>query len=80
MWADTGTAWAIVSSVLSVVACMHAAQELCGILHPLHRMPLAKRGNEDIAFFGGYCAFVNFSRTCASLTTWENVGLRFELR
>ena len=87
MWAVTGAVWAVVSSMWAVTACMHAAHALhrlfhplCWMLDPLCRLSLAKTGNEDIVFCGDYRAFTNVQRTCPSLTTQMNVGLRFDPR
>ena len=84
MWAVASTVWVVTFSVGEVAACMHAVQVMCGKLHPLHGVSLAKIGNECIErrhfFCGGCHAFANVPGTCPSLTTCANVGLRFNPR
>ena len=59
---------------------MHAAHALCGLFHPMCALSLTKAGNEDIVLCCGYRAFTNIRWTCSSLTTREQVGLRFDPR
>ena len=71
-WTVTGTVWTTTSSVWTVF------HPLCGLPQPLCGVSLAKRGNEDNVLYGGYRAFANVQRTCPSLTTRAQVGLRFD--
>ena len=80
MWTVAAFMWDLIDSEWAVATSMHGTQALCGLLHPLCGLSLEKRGNEDIAFCGGYRAFTSIPRTCPSLTTRAHVCLRFDPR
>ena len=47
MWDATCAVLDVTSSTWDVIAFMNAVRELCGTMHPLCRLSLAKKGNED---------------------------------